>query len=122
MTTLIKTGVLSLAALSIVACTTTGNVERNALGGAAAGAAVGAGIGAVSGDVKVGEGAAAGAVVGGLIGAISGNKKDKAMNGGTIQAPILDKTTRYFDDNSNRYYYFERGTSRTFYENGERRS
>lgn len=122
MTTLIKTGVLSMAALSIAACTTTGNVERNALGGAAAGAAVGAGIGAVSGDVKVGEGAAAGAVVGGLIGAISGNKKDKVMHGGTVQAPILDKSTRYFDDNSKRYYYFERGTSRTFYENGERRT
>jgi len=122
MTTLIKTGALSLVALSFAACTTTGNVERNALGGAAAGAAVGAGVGAVSGDVKVGEGAAAGAVVGGVIGAIRGNNKDKATVGGTVQAPILDKTTRYYDDNTNRYYYFEKGTSRTFYENGERRS
>lgn len=122
MTSLIKTGALVIASLSVVACTTTGNVERNAIGGAAAGAAVGAGVGAVSGDVKVGEGAAAGAVVGGLIGAISGNNKDKATVGATTQAPILDKTTRYYDDNSKRYYYFERGTSRTFYENGERRS
>lgn len=122
MTTFIKTGVLSLAALSIVACTTTGNVERNALGGAAAGAAVGAGVGAVSGDVKVGEGAAAGAVVGGIIGAIRGSNKDAKTVGGTTQAAILDKSTRYFDDNSKRYYYFEKGTSRTFYENGERRS
>jgi len=122
MTTLIKTGVLSLAALSIAACTTTGNVERNAAGGAAAGAAVGAGVGAVSGDVKVEEGAAAGAVVGGIIGAIRGNQKDKEINGGTVQAPNLDKTTRYYDDSTNRYYYFEKGTSRTFYENGQRRS
>lgn len=122
MTRFIKTSALVLASLSIVACTTTGNVERNAIGGAAAGAAIGAGVGAVSGDVKVGEGAAAGAVVGGLIGAIKGTNKDAKVNGGTTQAAILDKSTRYYDDNTKRYYYFEKGTSRTFYENGERRT
>jgi phage tail tape-measure protein len=121
MKTLIKTGAVALTALSLAACTSTQNVERNALGGAAAGAAVGAGVGAVSGDVKVGEGAAAGAVVGGVIGAIRGNNKDKQIQGGTTSAPVLDKTTRYQDANG-RYYYYERGTSRTFYENGQFRS
>lgn len=121
MKTIIKTGVVSLAIMSLAACTTTQNVERDALKGAAAGAAVGAGVGAVSGDVKVGEGAAAGAVVGGIIGALSGNKKDRELNGGTTAAPVLDTSTRYQDANG-RFYYYERGTNRTYYENGERRS
>lgn len=121
MNVMMKTATLSLAALSMAACTTTQNVERDALRGAAAGAAVGAGVGAVSGDVKVGEGAAAGAVVGGIIGAIQGNKKDKDIQGGTVAAPNLDKSTRYQDANG-RYYYYERGTNRTFYENGQYRS
>ncbi len=122
MSSTLKIGFVALATMSLAACTTTGNVERGALGGAAAGAAVGAGVGAISGDVKVGEGAAAGAVVGGIIGAISGNNKDKVQNGGTTSAPILDRSTRYFDESTGRYYFYERGTSRTFYENGQYRS
>ena len=122
MPTLIKTAALSVAALSFTASTTTQNVERDAVRGAAAGAAIGAGSGAVSGDVKVGDGAAAGALVGGIIGALQGSKKDKELHGGTVAAPNLDKSTRYFDDRTQRYYYYEKGTSRTFYENGERRS
>ena len=43
------------------------------------------------------------------------------MNGGTTAAPILDKSTRYYDEKTGRYYYYERGTQRTFYENGQRR-
>ena len=121
MNVFIKTGATALAVLSLAACTTTQNTERDALKGAAAGAAVGAGVGAVSGDVKVGEGAAAGAVVGGVIGALSGRNKDKEIQGGTVAAPNLDKSTRYQDANG-RYYYYERGTNRTFYENGEYRS
>ena len=122
MKNLLKLASLGLASAAFAACTTTGNVERNAAGGAAAGAAVGAGIGAISGDVKVGEGAIAGAVVGGVVGAVVGNNKDKNANGGTAQRPVLDKSTRYFDEPTGRYYYFERGTSRTYYENFERRS
>ena len=121
MTHIIKTGLVALAALSFAACTTTENVERNALGGAAAGAAIGAGVGAISGDVKVGEGAAAGAVVGGIIGAIRGNNQDKRIQGGTVARANLDKSTRYYDESTGRYYYYEMGTSRTFYENGQYR-
>lgn len=122
MKNLIKMTSLGLASLAFAACTTTGNVEKNAAGGAAAGAAVGAGIGAISGDVKTGEAAIAGAVVGGVVGALRGNKKDQQINGGTVQRPTLDKTTKYYDDQTNRYYYYEKGTSRTFYENYELRS
>lgn len=121
MTNLFKTGLVALAALSFAACTTTQNVERGALGGAAAGAAVGAGVGAVSGDVKVGEGAAAGAVVGGVIGAIRGNNQDRRIQGGTTAAANLDRSTRYYDESTGRYYFYERGTGRTFYENGQYR-
>lgn len=122
MTKFITTAILGVSLMTLAACTTTGNVERNAAGGAAAGGAIGAGIGAISGDVKVGEGAAAGAVVGGIIGAVRGNKKDKVMNGGTTSAPILDRSTQYFDEPTGRYYYYEKGTSRTFYANGEQRT
>ncbi len=122
MTKFFKLIPLGLASLAFTACTTTGNVERNAAGGAAAGAAVGAGIGAISGDVKTGEAAIAGAVVGGVVGALRGNKKDQQINGGTLQRPSLDKSTRYYDTQTKRYYFFEKGTSRTFYENYELRS
>ena len=122
MKNILKLASLGLASAAIVTCTTTGNVERNVAGGAAAGAAIGAGVGAISGDVKVGEGAAAGGVIGGVVGAIIGNNKDKAVNGGTTSRPTLDTSRRYFDDRTGRYYYYEQGTSRTFYENFERRT
>ena len=122
MTSTIKAGLVSIAALSVAACTTTGEVERNAAYGAAGGAAVGAGVGAVSGDVGVGEGAAYGAAVGAVAGAVYGANKDKRYNGGTREAPILDRGTRYYEESSGRYYYYERGTGRTFYENGQYRS
>ena len=117
-----KLASLGITSLAFTACTTTGNIERNAAGGAAAGAAIGAGIGAISGDVKVGEGAAAGAVVGGIVGAIHGNNKDKETYGETEVRPVLDKSTRYFDEKTGRYYYFEQGSSPTYYENYERRT
>jgi len=122
MKNILKQTSMGLAGAVFAACTTTGNIERNAGGGAAAGAAIGAGIGAISGDVGVGEGALAGAIAGGLIGGIHGNRKDNDAYGRTEIRPALDKSTRYFDDTTGRYYYYERGTSRTFYENYERRS
>ena len=122
MNSILKLGVMGAAALSFAACTTTGEVERNAAYGAAGGAAVGAGVGAVSGDVKVGEGAAVGAAVGAVAGAVYGAKKDQRRNGGTTERPILDKSQEFYDTNTGRYYYYERGTSRTFYANGEYRS
>lgn len=122
MTNLLKMAALSTAAIAFAACTTTGNVEKNAAGGAAAGAAVGAGIGAISGDVKTGEGAIAGAVIGGAVGALRGNKKDQQINGGTLQRPNLDTSQAYIDQNNGRTYYYEKGTSRTFYANYQLRS
>ena len=122
MNTIIKTGLLGAAALSFAACTTTGEVERNAAYGAAGGAAIGAGVGAISGDVGVGEGAAYGAAAGAVAGAIYGSNKDRRYNGGTRAAPILDRSQEYYDERTGRSYYYERGTNRTFYANGQYRS
>lgn len=122
MTNILKLASLGLASALFAACTTTGNVERNAAGGAAAGAAVGAGVGAISGDVKTSEGAIAGAVVGGVVGAIVGNNKDKDLNGSTTARANLDKSQAYVDQQNGRTYYYEVGTSRTFYANGQFRS
>ena len=64
------------AGLLSAACTTTGNVERNAAGGAVVGAIAGAVIGNNTGDGDAGSGAAVGAVVGGGVGAIKGCRED----------------------------------------------
>ena len=116
-----KLAVASAAALSFAACTTTGEVERSATYGAAGGAAIGAGVGAISGDVSVGEGAAIGAGVGAVAGAIHGANKDRRYNGGTTARPDLTGQ-RYYEESTGRYYRYERGTGRTFYENGQYRS
>ncbi|WP_298914622.1 YMGG-like glycine zipper-containing protein [uncultured Algimonas sp.] len=121
MNTYIKTSLLCVAAVSLAACETTDNVERDTVRGTAIGAAIGAGVGAISGDVGVLEGAAVGAGAGAIGGAIHGSNKDKRMQDGTIYAPDLDRSTRYQDANG-RYYYYEKGTNRTFFENGDYRS
>lgn len=123
MTTLTKTKLMlvGFTSLAFMACSTTGNVERNAGAGAAIGAAVGAGIGAISGDVGVTEGAAIGAGVGGAAGAYKGYRDDQAQGTPTSMAPNLDRSTRYFDEPTGRYYFYEQGTNRTYFENGELR-
>jgi len=62
------------------------------------------------------------ATMAGVAGGVYGNNRDKARNGSVQPRASLDKSTRYYDDQTNRYYYYERGTSRTYYENGELRS
>lgn len=111
----------SVALLALGACTTTGNVERNAaigaLGGAAAGAIIGNNTG--SGDAKTG--AAIGAVVGGAGGAYSGTQKDKAVGEGTRTRVRANGQQLYFDQSTGRYFYVDGETGRTYYENGQLR-
>jgi len=71
---------LAGAGLLSAACTTTGNVERNALGGAALGGIVGAVIGNNVGAGDAGTGAAIGAALGGSVGAVRGCQQDGACN------------------------------------------
>ena len=67
---------LAGAGLLASACTTTGNVERNAAGGAALGALAGAVIGNNVGGGDAGTGAAIGAALGGGAGAVRGCRQD----------------------------------------------
>lgn len=106
---------LAGAALLAGACTTTGNTERSALGGAALGGLAGAAIGAVSGDVGVGTGAAVGAAVGGTVGAVKGCRED-----GGCGATSTNRR-QYYDERAGRYYYYDSGTGRYYWENGRPR-
>jgi uncharacterized membrane protein YebE (DUF533 family) len=119
MKTLIITGA-ALAMLSASACTSTGNTERGALGGAALGAAAGAIIGNNVGRGDAATGAAIGAAVGGVGGAAYGANKDKQP---TAQGPERGPNGEemLFDRNANRYYYIDRRSGRSYWANGEYR-
>ena len=97
------------AGLLASACTTSGNIERNAAGGAALGALAGAVIGNNTGSGNAARGAAIGAVVGGAAGAIRGSQQDRANMG-----------PRQYDQRSGRYYYcYAQGDC--YWEDGSRR-
>jgi len=112
----------SSIALTLAACTTTGNTEKNAAIGAAGGAAAGAIIGnnVGSGDAKTGAiiGGIAGAVGGGLV----GREKDKAMGEPTVLKQAANGQKLYYDERAGRYYFVDEGTNRTYWKNGSLRS
>lgn len=83
------------AGMLAAACTSTGNIERNAAGGAALGALAGAVIGNNVGDGDAGRGAVIGAVVGGAAGAVRGSMQDR-------EARNLE---RRWDARAGRYFY-----------------
>lgn len=102
---------LASAAVLAGACTSTGNVERNAAAGAAIGAVAGAVIGNNVGDGNAGRGAAIGAVVGGAAGAIRGSQQDREARG----------LNRQWDSRAGRYYYcYPEGDC--YWEDGRRRN
>jgi len=111
------------AILALSACTTTGNVERNAAigaaGGAIAGAVIGNNVGA--GDAKTG--AAIGAIAGAAGGAAVGAEKDKNVNEGTRLRNDARASGEelYFEESTGRYYYFDAERGRTYYKNGQLR-
>lgn len=110
----------AIAMLSAGACTSTGNTERGALGGAALGAAAGAIIGNNVGSGDAATGAAIGAAVGGVGGAAYGANKDKQQTTrGPERGPNGEEML--FDRNANRYYYIERRSGRSYWANGEYR-
>lgn len=99
---------IAFLALLSSACTSTGNVERNAAGGAAAGAIAGAIIGNNTGSGDAGSGAAVGAAAGGVAGAVRGYSLDQR------QAECRNSPrSETFRDSSGRPYYFVLGTDRT---------
>jgi membrane associated rhomboid family serine protease len=98
------------AAILAGACTSTGNIERNAAGGAALGALAGAVIGNNVGDGNAGRGAAIGAVLGGAAGAIRGSQQDRQQR----------NLSRQWDARAGQYYYcYPEGDC--YWENGQRR-
>ncbi len=124
---MLKPMMITIASTSLIAlgaCTSTGNVERNAAAGAVIGGVAGAVIGNNTGSGDAGDGAAIGAAIGAAGGAYKGYRDDREqeIRTGQQQSYQLDKATRYYDENTGRYYYREVGSSRTYYENGERRS
>jgi hypothetical protein len=113
-------------ALALGACTSTGNTERGALGGAALGAAAGAIIGNNTGSGDAATGAAIGALAGGVGGAAVGHERDKteAARQGDGQY-YADRGPNgeelIFDRRANRYYYVDRRDGRTYWANGQYR-
>ncbi len=105
---------LTAAGLAVAACTTTGNVERNAAGGAALGALAGAAIGNNVGDGDAEDGALAGAAIGAAAGAYRGYAQDQRHEANRDQP-------RYYDQRAGRYYYVDPQTGRTYWDNGEYR-
>jgi uncharacterized protein YcfJ len=100
-------GLLALAS-ALGACTTTGNMERNAGAGAAIGALAGAVIGNNTGGGDAGNGAVIGAVIGGTAGAVRGYSLDQRRD----ECATARRRPTYRDRNG-AYYYVIPGTDRT---------
>ncbi|GIU66991.1 YMGG-like glycine zipper-containing protein [Candidatus Phycosocius spiralis] len=89
-------------------CTTTGNVERNAGGGAAIGALAGAVLGNNLGNGDAKKGATIGALAGGALGAVRGYSLDqRRAECQNVRNPELIR------DQSGAFYYPVPGTDRT---------
>lgn len=111
-----KISLLAAAGLLAAACTSTGNVERNAAAGAALGGIAGAAIGNNVGDGDATRGAAIGAAVGGAAGAYKGYREDQRVQGRT--GP--NGGDLYYDERARRYFYVDRDGC-TYWQNGQYR-
>lgn len=105
----------------LAACTHTGNIERNAIGGAAIGAAAGAIIGNNTRGGDAEEGAELGAVVGAIAGAARGRAQDVRSGEGTHRRGGPRTARLTYDERAGRYYYYDSATGRYYWENGEPR-
>ena len=122
-----KTLITAASALVLLAaCTSTGNVERGAVGGAAAGAVVGAIIGNNVGDGDAETGAAIGAALGGAAGAAKGRQQDIATCGRTEKRRPYSQfgggARLEWDAQASRRFYYDQSSGRTYWENGEVRT
>lgn len=120
--TFFKMITVSAVGLAMTACTTTGNTEKGATIGAAAGAVAGAIIGNNTGSGDASTGAAIGAVVGGAGGAYAGSQKDKTVGEPTRFRQSAQGQELTYDRQAGRYYYVDRNTGRTYWQNGSVRS
>ena len=108
---------IALAALS--ACTSSGNTERGAVTGAVLGGAAGAIIGNNTGSGNAGQGAAIGAATGAIAGGVLGASKDRKQAEKDRTGPNGEPLV--YDSRANRYYFVDRRSGRTYWDNGEYR-
>lgn len=113
--------IVSAGALAMTACTTTGNVERGAVKGAAIGAVAGAILGNNSRGGDAEEGAELGAVVGAIAGGALGARQDRIEGEGTRLREGPAGRELYYDERAGRYYFFDESRGRTYWQNGELR-
>ncbi|NNC36611.1 MAG: hypothetical protein EX271_11245 [Acidimicrobiales bacterium] len=107
-----------ICVLALGACSTTGNMERNALIGAGLGAGTGAIIGNNTGSGDASTGALIGGLVGGAGGAHSGYVQDQRYYNRNQQ---YGRPQLYFDQRYRRYFYVDPYSGRTYWQNGEYR-
>jgi len=119
---LMKHLIVAASALSLAACTTTGNVEKNAAIGATAGAVAGAVIGNNVGDGDAKTGAIIGAVIGGAGGAYVGHEKDKRVGERTDFKQPAQGQPLIYDQAAGRYYFIDDATGKTYWRDGSLRS
>lgn len=106
------------ASLSLAACNTMDSwdpSQRNAAIGGALGAAAGA---ALSDDDLEG------ALIGGALGAAVGYYTGCQEQGGCFVGGerVADRSDLIYDNSAGRYYYVDRNTGRTYWDNGQPRS
>ena len=109
---------IAVLALGMGACTQTGNTERGAVTGALLGGAAGAIIGNNTGSGDAGQGAAIGAATGAIAGGVAGAASDR-NNPSAGTGPNGEQLV--YDREYNRYYYVDRRSGRTYWENGQYR-
>lgn len=106
-----------VSSLSLAACNTMDNwdpSQRNAAIGGALGAAAGAAI--ADDDLS-------GALIGGALGAAVGYYTGCQEQGGCFVGgkQVADRDDLVYDRNAQRYYYVDRNTGRTYWDNGQPR-
>ena len=106
----------AVSSLSLAACQTDNwdPSQRNAAIGGALGAAAGAAI--ADDDLQ-------GALIGGALGAAVGYYTGCQQQGGCFVGgkQVASRSDLQYDRDDRRYYYVDRGTGRTYWENGELR-
>ena len=105
----------AVSSLSLAACSTTDSwspAQRDAAIGGAAGAALGAAV--AKNDLE-------GALIGGALGAAIGYYTGCREQGGCYVGGnrVASRNDLVYDRNGRRYYYVDRSTGRTYWENGE---
>lgn len=106
-----------ISSLSLAACSTTDSwspAQRNAAIGGAIGAAAGAAI--ADDDLS-------GALIGGALGAAVGYYTGCREQGGCYVGgrEVASRSDLHYDRNDRRYYYVDRSTGRTYWDNGDYR-